>query len=161
VDYRMKCIKPISAALILLAAGAAFAATAITFTQATATLATPTLGAASVTITSMQDDTLTSLSSPCCTAVELHSMTMKNDMMQMRKLDSLAVKAGAPVTIGQHSGGMDSMHLMLIGVQQPLKPGQQFPITFHFTKQGAQSTSFTVSERGAKTTMGGAAAMQH
>ena len=138
MGYRMKFAKPAIATLLLLAAGAVSAAAttnSVSFTDAHAILATPTLGSGYVTMTSTQDDTLTGLSSPCCDAVELHSMSMKDDTMRMRKLDSLALKAGTPTIIG--------------------------PITFHFANQTAQTASFTVTERSVKTPAGAAAHTQH
>ena len=164
MGYRMKFAKPAIATLLLLAAGAVSAAAttnSVSFTDAHAILATPTLGSGYVTMTSTQDDTLTGLSSPCCDAVELHSMSMKDDTMRMRKLDSLALKAGTPTIIGKDGSAMDSTHLMLIGLHQQLAVGQQFPITFHFANQTAQTASFTVTERSVKTPAGAAAHTQH
>ena len=160
--YRMKFAKPAIAVLLLLAASAAFAATPrVAFSNATAILATPSLGSAYVTLTSTKDDMLTGFSSPCCDAVELHSMTMKGDTMQMRKLDSLVLKAGAATIIGKGADTMNTTHLMLIGVHQPLAVGQQFPITFQFAKQPAQTVNFTVTERSVKTAPDTAAHTQH
>ena len=134
----------------LLAAGAAFAAQATTLTDATALMATPDFGSANVTITSDTDDTLTSLTSPCCATVELHTSSMKDGVMSMRKLDKLDLKAGVPVAIAGDHGMGDSMHLMLIDAHTAMKPGAQFPITLHFVKAGAQTATFTVVARKTK-----------
>ena len=160
MDCRMKFIRPFLAAAFLFAAGAALAASSITFKTATAIMSTPDLAVGYVTLVSDKDDTLTGLSSPCCDAVELHTMRMKNDTMQMRKLDALPLKAGVPVTIGDRGAG-DSMHLMLISVHKEMQPGEQFPILFHFAKSAPQKAIFTVTRRGAKTTDASAAAAQH
>ena len=155
MDYRMKYTSPLLAAMILLTAGIAFAASSVTFKDATAYVNTPTVGGAYITITSAKDDTLTGLSSPCCDAVELHSMTMKGDVMQMRKLDSLALKADVPAVIAH------SMHLMLIGPHADITQGKPFPVTFHFVHQGDKTATFAVQQRGAKTTAGAASGAQH
>ena len=143
----MMSAKRILTALILLTAGSAFASGDVSFEKPIAITATPTLGSAYVILTSPQDDTLTGFSSPCCDAVELHSMHMSNDAMQMRKMDVLAVKANAPVNIVENHGGMDSMHLMLIGLHREFTAGQRFPITFTFAKQGKKTADFTVTRR--------------
>lgn len=157
----MKSIKPLIAAIIVLAAGTALACKCVEFKDAVATMATPTLGGAYVTFVSDKDDTLTGLSSPCCDAVELHRMSKENGVMSMRKLDSLPLKSGVPVILGEHRGDSESMHLMLIGVHKAMKPGQKFPVTFTFAKEKPHTATFTVAKRGAKTTGTGAAGHAH
>lgn len=154
----MKSVRHFFAVAVLLAANAAHA---VTFTNATAIMATPNFGSAYVTLTSDKDTTLTSFSSPCCDDVELHTSSMKDGVMSMRKLDTLDLKTNVPIAIAGDKGMGDSMHLMLIGAHQEMKPGQHFPIIFHFAKGASQTTSFTVVERGAKTTGNGASAAQH
>ena len=143
----MTCVNRCIAAAILFFATSALAVDA---KQATAIMATPNFGSAYVTLTSPTDDTLLRLTSPCCDAVELHSMTMSNGTMQMRKLDQLALAAGVPVAITGEHGMDDSMHLMLIGIHTPMKPGATFPVTFYFATQKPLTARFTVVERSTK-----------
>jgi copper(I)-binding protein len=55
---------------------------------------------------------------------ELHQMEMKGDMMQMRRVDSIALAAGKPTVLA--SGGY---HIMLMGLKRQLKAGEKVPLT--------------------------------
>jgi hypothetical protein len=79
-----------------------------------------------------EDDTLVSVESPAAGRVELHEMTMQNDVMKMRKLDSgIPVPAGETVTL--QSGGL---HLMFMDVKTPFSEGDSIPVTLTFEKAG-------------------------
>lgn len=144
--------------IVMVAVSAAYACKCIEFKDTTAVMASPTMGAAYVTLVSDKNDTLTHLTSSCCEAVELHETTKMDGVMRMRKLDSLALTSGVAVDITGEQGTGDAMHLMLIGIKKPLKPGQKFNVTFHFAKEGPHSASFTVVKRGQKP---GAATADH
>lgn len=144
----MRSVKSFAVAFVLLAAGAALACKCIEFKNATAIMATPTIGSAYVTFVSDKDDTLIGLSSPCCDAVELHSSTMKDGVMSMRRIEKLDLTSGVAVTLAEHNMQGDSMHLMLIGLHKEYKPGQKFPIAFTFAKEGKHEAIFTVAKRG-------------
>lgn len=78
------------------------------------------------------DDELVSIASPAAEAVELHEMTMANDVMKMRKVDGgLAVPAGQSVAL--KPGGY---HLMFSGVKKPFEAGETVPVTLTFEKAG-------------------------
>jgi copper(I)-binding protein len=94
-------------------------------------------------ITSAIDDTLLGASSPCCKTVELHTHDMTNGVMRMRKVDAVPLKAKVPTLF--QSGGL---HLMLIGLKQPLKAGDVVPITLRFGHVGEQAVPFTVGAAG-------------
>jgi copper(I)-binding protein len=79
-------------------------------------------------------DTLNSARSELVEAIEMHQTTMSDDgVMQMRK-----VEGGLPVpsqgTLAFASGGM---HLMLVGLKQPLEEGGDLPMTLEFEHAGA------------------------
>ena len=76
-------------------------------------------------------DTLLSASSPVAARVELHSMRMDGDVMQMRQVDTIALPAGK--TIELKPGGW---HLMFVGLKAPLKAGAKFPLTLKFEHAG-------------------------
>lgn len=76
-------------------------------------------------------DRLLSASAPVARNVEVHSMEMEGDVMRMRPLDSVAVPAGQTVEL--KPGGM---HVMFMGLAQPLKSGSSFPLTLRFEKAG-------------------------
>jgi copper(I)-binding protein len=76
-------------------------------------------------------DTLLDVSSPVATA-ELHQTVMKeNDVMGMEPLARVEIPAGDAVDFKQ--GGM---HVMLIGVEQPMPVGGTIPITLQFRHVG-------------------------
>lgn len=79
-----------------------------------------------------EDDVLLSAESPMAGRVELHEMTMQNDIMKMRKLDDgIAIPAGETVEL--KSGGL---HLMFMDVAKPFKEGDSVPVTLTFQKAG-------------------------
>ena len=76
-------------------------------------------------------DTLLDVSSPVATA-ELHQTVMKeNDVMGMEPLARVEIPAGDAVDFKQ--GGM---HVMLIGVEQPMPTGGTIPFTLQFGRVG-------------------------
>ena len=91
--------------------------------------------AAYMTLSSDEDLTLSRVESPAGT-VEIHEMSMEGDVMRMRMLDALPLKAGETVQL--EPGGY---HLMLFGLQQPLEPGAVIPFTLHL--QDAEGKTFT------------------
>ena len=77
--------------------------------------------------------TLTSATSVAAKAVEVHSMSMKNGVMEMREIKTLDLKPGKPVKL--EPGGF---HLMLIDLKQPLKAGDSVDLVLNFTdRKGA------------------------
>jgi copper(I)-binding protein len=62
----------------------------------------------------------------------------------MRPVASLPVGPGHDVTLAP--GGS---HVMLMGLKQPLKPGDHFPLTLTFAHAGAVTTEVTVGRAGA------------
>ncbi|MGY2464277.1 copper chaperone PCu(A)C [Vreelandella sulfidaeris] len=90
-------------------------------------------GAAYVDITALSAPvTLMGASSPASDTVELHEMQMDGDMMQMRHVDEIHVEVGETTTMRPGGG----LHLMLIGLAEPLKEGERFPLTLTFAEQG-------------------------
>lgn len=90
-------------------------------------------GAAYLDITAFSGPvTLVGASSPASSNVELHNMQMNGDMMQMRHVEEIRIEAGETTTMRPGGG----FHLMLIGLTQPLKEGERFPLTLTFAEQG-------------------------
>jgi len=100
-------------------------------------------GAAYVTLQSPTGDRLTGASTPVAKTAEIHSMTMDNGVMKMRQVEGIDVPAGQPVTL--KPGGY---HIMLMGLTQPLKQGQTFPLTLTFAKAGSENVTVTVEKVG-------------
>ncbi len=94
------------------------------------------------------DDRLVAASSEVATAVELHMMSMKGDVMQMRQIDAIDVKAGQTVEL--KPGGY---HLMLMGLKAPLKAGSSFPVKLKFEKAGEVTVNVKVEAAGAMPAM--------
>jgi copper(I)-binding protein len=101
-------------------------------------------GVAYVAIQSPTADRLVSLSTPVAKKAELHTMSMQGMVMKMRPLSGLDIPAGQPVTL--KPGGE---HIMLMGLSQPLRAGQTFPLTLDFEKAGSRTVTVTVEKAGA------------
>jgi periplasmic copper chaperone A len=112
---------------------------------ARATAATAKTGAAYLTITNKgtNDDRLIGVASPVAAKAELHTSQMDNNVMRMRPLEAVEVKAGGKAEL--KPGGM---HIMLVDLKAPLKVGDKFPLTLHFEKAGAIEIMVTVEKPG-------------
>jgi len=138
--------------LLAFAAGLVLASAALAQTNelqvsnawARATPAKAENGVACVTIQSPTPDRLLSAASPAAKKVELHSMEMAGMVMKMRPMSSLDIPAGQPVTL--KPGGE---HIMLMGLNGPLRQGQSFPLTLTFEKAGTRTVTVAVEKPGA------------
>ena len=75
-------------------------------------------------ITSAQGGKLVAASTPAARVAEVHEMVMQGDVMAMRAIEALELPAGKAVEL--KPGGH---HLMLMGIEQPLKAGETVPLT--------------------------------
>ena len=88
------------------------------------------------------DDELLSASSDVAEAVELHESKMgANGEMQMIPQASILLAAGAKVEF--KPGGL---HVMLIGLKQELKVGDEFELTLHFKNHANITLKVIVKE---------------
>jgi copper(I)-binding protein len=101
-------------------------------------------GVAYLTIQSPTADRLLSVASPVAKKAELHTMEMSGMVMKMRPLTSLDIPAGQPVTLKP-----GAEHVMLLGLNEPLREGQAFPLTLTFEKAGAREVTVMVEKPGA------------
>jgi periplasmic copper chaperone A len=139
--------KLLAVAACLIIAGAALAQTAqleVSDAWARATPAKAENGIAYLTIRSPTADRLLSVSSPVAKKAELNTMEMAGMVMKMRPLAELDIRAGQPVTL--KPGGE---HIMLTGLNGPLREGQSFPLTLNFEKAGAREVTVAVEKPGA------------
>jgi len=138
----------LAVAASLLLAGAAAAQTgqiAVKEAWARATPGGAETGGAYLTIVSPTADRLVSVSTPVAAKAELHTMSMEGGVMKMRPLErGVELPAGQPVTL--KPGGM---HVMLLGLKQPLHQGQSFPLTVTFEKAGSREVTVSVAKPGA------------
>ncbi|HTH15224.1 MAG TPA: copper chaperone PCu(A)C [Magnetospirillum sp.] len=108
----------------------------------------------SVTNTGTETDNLLSASAGVAKTVELHAHITQGDVMRMVAIQSVEVQPGKTVDLAP--GGL---HVMLIGLNKPLKEGDSFPMVLDFAKAGKVTVTVDVKALGA---MGpGAGAMVH
>lgn len=91
-------------------------------------------------------DKLLSATTSVADHVEIHEMSMANNVMTMRKLDGgVAVLPGKTVAFAP-----GSYHLMLVGLKNPLKEGDRVKATLIFEKAGAIEVTINVEGIGAQ-----------
>lgn len=119
---------------------------------------TVTNGAAYMTLTNEADamDRLVAASSEVAQVIELHTHTMEGNVMQMRQIDAIEVKPGESTVL--EPGGL---HIMLIGLNEPLKAGQTFPMTLEFEQAGTIPIEVEVRKMGAHAMPGHGAHQGH
>jgi len=102
-------------------------------------------GAAYLTLENRGDvsDRLLSLSSPVARSAEIHTMSMDGDVMRMREVGSLDLAPAAKVEMKPGHG----YHIMLMGLKQPLKAGDRFPLTLNFERAGKIEISVLVDSQ--------------
>jgi len=102
---------------------------------------TMTNGAVYMTLTNTgsETDRLLEGSGEVAETIELHTHIMENHVAKMRKVESIEVATGQPTVL--QPGGL---HIMLIGLKQPLTAGQTFPLTLRFEKAGEIPVEVTV-----------------
>lgn len=88
-------------------------------------------------------DQLLKVTSAIAAKAELHTMTMDKDVMRMREVGNIPLKPGEKVNMRPGSG----YHVMLIDLKQPLKAGEQFPLTLEFAKAGKLEVMVVVEKR--------------
>jgi periplasmic copper chaperone A len=128
-----------SAILVLAAALPQWAAAAdILVTQAWARPTPPTAQVAavyfSVKNSGAKEDKLLAVSSSVAASVEIHETQTVKGMMQMRQVASVSCPAGATLKI--EPGGL---HVMLLGLKQPLLDGSKMDLTLRFRDAGVLS----------------------
>jgi copper(I)-binding protein len=133
------------AVLALLLPGAAHAAD-LAVTDAFSR-ATPGAGPGAAYLTIHGGDTsdrLLGVSSTAAQAVEMHTMSMQGDVMRMREVHAIEIPAHATVKLAP---GAD--HLMLVGLQAPLKAGDSVNLTLRFEHAGERTVAVPVGAVGA------------
>jgi len=113
---------PLRAALGAAQAGAAPALT-VSDAWARATVEGQTGSGVFLRLTSRQDAQLVGASSDAADRVEIHEMRLVNNVMTMRRIESLPLPAGKTVAL-EHG-----YHIMLIGLKRQLQPGQSVALS--------------------------------
>jgi periplasmic copper chaperone A len=78
-----------------------------------------------------QPDRLVGVSGDAAGALELHTTENNNGVMSMRPVEGIDLPAG-----GQLELKPGSYHVMLVGLNGPLAPGDRFPLTLQFERAG-------------------------
>ncbi len=84
-----------------------------------------------MTIRSPVETELIAAVSEVAEAIEIHSMSMGDGMMRMRKLDKLSLPARKAFAL-EPAG----YHLMLLNLRRPLNQGQTIPLVLIFERDG-------------------------
>lgn len=125
----------LAATLALAAAGAVAQAPSLTVTGAWSRATPPgtTVGAAYLVVDNRakRSDRLLSVSSPRAKKVEVHATVHDVDAVRMKRVDPLHVGAGERLELAP--GGT---HLMLMGLDAPLREGEQVPLVLRFEVAG-------------------------
>lgn len=110
-----------------------------------------TNGAGFMTLTNRgpAPDTLIAVESPAARKVEMHRTSMTGGVMSMKRLDSVLLPPGKAITFAPAG-----YHLMLIGLDSPLKAGDAVPVTLVFSSGARLKAVFAVGAG----PMGGASA---
>ena len=77
-----------------------------------------------MTLTADSDSKLLSVVSPVAKDVQIHEMSMKDDVMRMGPVDAVALPAGKAVKLDPNG-----YHVMLMGLTGQIKEGDQVPLT--------------------------------
>jgi hypothetical protein len=98
-------------------------------------------GAAYLTVTNngQDPDRLVGATSPVATEASLHVHIMEDGAMKMRPVDGIEIAPGASVAL--MPGGL---HIMLVGLNAPLKEGNSFPLILTFQKAGPVTVSVLI-----------------
>lgn len=87
-------------------------------------------------ITADVDSKLLSVASPVAKDVQVHEMSMNNDVMRMGRVDSVPLPGGKAVSLDP-----DGYHVMLMGLVGQIKEGDQVPLTLTIENgQGVRET---------------------
>jgi len=90
-------------------------------------------------------DRLIAAASPAARVVELHTHIREGDVMRMRPVADIPIPPGQ--TVHLRPGGL---HIMLIGLTEPLRQGTTVPLTLRFERAGEVQVTLGVESAGAR-----------
>ncbi|HWD14647.1 DUF1775 domain-containing protein [Pseudochrobactrum sp. sp1633] len=94
-----------------------------------------------ITNNGKEDDNLIGGTSDAAGKVEIHEMSMKDNVMKMRKLsEPLAIPAGQTVTLAP-----SGFHIMFMDLAKPFKEGETVNVELEFEKAGKVNLPFHVN----------------
>jgi|GEM_PF-2252789 copper(I)-binding protein len=89
------------------------------------------------------DDRIVAAASPVCGHVELHTMSMENNVMRMREVGDIPLPAGKTLRMQPGSG----YHLMFMDLKEPLKVGATVPVAVKLAGGGQLQLQLKVEPR--------------
>ncbi len=121
--------RAVAAGLLWLAGGPALAAVEVTAAWSRAVPPVSGNGAAYAVFVNrgQSPEQLLGASTPVARRAELHTHVVQGDVVSMRRVPALDLPPGQQVRL--RPGGL---HVMLIGLKQPLSEGSSFALTFSF-----------------------------
>lgn len=93
--------------------------------------------------TGARPDKLIAAATPLARTVELHTHIREGEVMRMRPVADIPVPAGQTVRL--RPGGL---HVMLIGLTEPLRQGAEVPLTLRFEQAGEVRITLEVQAAG-------------
>jgi copper(I)-binding protein len=96
------------------------------------------VGAAYMNIFSEKNAALVKVDTPVAKRAEIHSMEMKESVMVMREVESVALLENTHISFAP--GGY---HIMLMDLKQPLKAGEKIPLKLSI-KRGTETIELDV-----------------
>jgi len=142
--YAMKALALLVFSSLLAAAAGAGAQVAVREPWVRATVAHQNSTGAFMRLQSPGDTRLVEARSPVARTVEIHEMSMENNVMKMRAVDGVDLPAGKPVEL--KPGGY---HMMLIGLTVQIREGDSVPITLVFEGRDRKRQVIDISARAA------------
>lgn len=91
------------------------------------------------------DDALIGAEVPGCGTIELHEMTMQDDVMMMRQVEGNRIPIPAGETVMLERGGL---HVMCIDKTGEFSVGEKVPVTLQFEKAGTMKVEAEIIEPG-------------
>jgi periplasmic copper chaperone A len=104
--------------------------------------ATNTAAYMTIEATGGEPDRLVAAASPAARAVELHAHLLEGGVARMRPVDAIEIDPGSPIVF--QPGGL---HLMVIGLTEPLAEGGTLPLTLTFERNGEVALDLPVRGR--------------
>jgi hypothetical protein len=90
-------------------------------------------------------DRLVAGSTPAARVVELHTHIRDGEVMRMRPVNDIPLPVGETVRL--RPGGL---HVMLIGLTEPLRQGTTVPLTLRFAEAGETTVQVEIQAAGAR-----------
>jgi copper(I)-binding protein len=89
-------------------------------------------------------DRLLSATTPLADQVQFHKATEDNGVSRMREVHNVELEPGAKITFKP-----GEMHMMLVGLKEPLIEGKTLPLTLQFERAGSVNVTLPIEKVGA------------